>query len=282
MYSGNREREEEGVVGLMSKKVRLILACLLMMGLIFTAVGCGNDRGKEQSAQPPAGEEKAKLVVGSETTFPPMEFMEGGEYVGFDMDLIRAIAEAENMEVEINSLGFDALIPAIQTGQIDCAIAAMTINDERKESVDFSEPYFQAGLIVAVKADNNDIKGLEDLEGKKIAAQIGTTGADACNGVKEKDASMEVSIFNSTGEAYMALENGVVDAVINDHPVTMYYVNTDGKDSVKTVGEVFAAQDNYGIAVKKGNTELLNKLNSGLQKVKDDGTYDEIYAKWLK
>ncbi|HPF43695.1 MAG TPA: basic amino acid ABC transporter substrate-binding protein [Syntrophomonadaceae bacterium] len=266
----------------MSKKMRLILTGLLILGLIFTAVGCGSNKSGDQSAQPPAGEEKTKLVVGSETTFPPMEFMEGGEYVGFDMELIKAIAEEENMEVEINSLGFDALIPAIQTGQIDCAIAAISITDERKESVDFTEPYFQAGLIVAVKTDNNDIKGLEDLEGKKIAAQIGTTGADACNGVKEKNAATEVSIFNSTGEAYMALENGVVDAVINDHPVTMYYVNTEGKDKVKTVGEVFAAEDNYGIAVKKGNAELLNKLNDGLQKIKDNGTYDEIYAKWFE
>lgn len=258
----------------MSKKVRMILSGLLIMGLVFSVIGCGGQQSADQ--------EKTKLVVGSETTFPPFEFTEGGEYVGFDMDLIKAIAEAENMEIEINSLGFDALIPAVQTGQIDCLISAMSITDERKESVDFTEPYFQAGLIVAVKSDNTEINGLDDLAGKKIAAQIGTTGADACNGVKEKDATTEISIFNSTGEAYMALENGVVDAVINDHPVTMYYVNTDGKDKVKPVGEVFAAEDTYGIAVKKGNAELLNKLNEGLQKIKDDGTYDEIYAKWFK
>lgn len=256
----------------MSKKVRLLLYGLLIMGLIFSAVGCGGEQAEQT---------KTKLTVGSETTFPPMEYMEGGEYVGFDMDLIRAIAEVQNMEVEISSLGFDALIPAIQTGQIDCAIAAISINDERKESVDFSEPYFQAGLIIAVKIEDNTINGLEDLEGKKIAAQIGTTGADACNGIKEKNAATEVSIYNSTGEAYMALENGVVEAVINDHPVTLNYIETEGKDKVKTVGEVFAAEDNYGIAVKKGNTELLNKLNDGLQKIKDDGTYDEIYAKWF-
>ncbi len=258
----------------MSKKVRLILFGLLIMGLIFSAVGCGGGQDAEQT--------KTKLVVGAETTFPPMEFMEGGEYVGFDMDLIKAIAEAQNMELEINSLGFDALIPAIQTGQIDCAISAISITEERMESIDFSEPYFQAGLIIAVKSDNDTINGLEDLEGKKIAAQIGTTGADACNGVKEKDATTEVSIFNSTGEAYMALENGVVEAVINDHPVTIYYVDTEGKDKVKTVGEVFAAEDTYGIAVKKGNTELTNKLNEGLQKIKDDGTYDKIYDEWFK
>ena len=266
----------------MGKKMRLILSGLLIMGLVFAAAGCGN---KADNNAPPAGDSndaRAKLVVGSETTFPPMEFMEKGEYVGFDMDLIRAIADAEDMDVQINSLGFDALIPAIQTGQIDCAIAAISITDERKESIDFTEPYFQAGLIVAVKADNNEIKGLEDLEGRKIAAQIGTTGADASNGVKEKNSATEVSIFNSNGEEYMELENGVVDAVINDHPVTMYYVNTEGSNKVKTVGEVFAAEDNYGIAVKKGNTELLNKLNDGLQKIRDNGTYDEIYAKWFE
>lgn len=259
----------------------MIVSGLLVLGLVFAVAGCGNKA--DNDAQPP-GDTKStvKLVVGSETTFPPMEFMEKGEYVGFDMDLIRAVAAAEDMEVQINSLGFDALIPAIQTGQIDCAIAAISITDERKESIDFTEPYFQAGLIVAVKADNDEVKGLDDLEGKKIAAQIGTTGADACNGVKEKNAATEVSIFNSTGEAYMALENGVVDAVINDHPVTMYYVNTEGSNKVKTVGDVFAAEDNYGIAVKKGNAELLNKLNDGLQEIRDNGTYDEIYAKWFE
>ncbi len=266
----------------MGKKMRLILSGLLIMGLVFAAAGCGNKADNNAQAPGDSNDARAKLVVGSETTFPPMEFMEKGEYVGFDMDLIRAIADAEDMDVQINSLGFDALIPAIQTGQIDCAIAAISITDERKESIDFTEPYFQAGLIVAVKADNNEIKGLEDLEGRKIAAQIGTTGADASNGVKEKNSATEVSIFNSTGEAYMALENGVVDAVINDHPVTMYYVNTEGSNKVKTVGEVFAAEDNYGIAVKKGNTELLNKLNDGLQKIRDNGTYDEIYAKWFE
>lgn len=258
----------------MSKKVRLILSGLLIMGLVFSAVGCGGGQDADQT--------RTKLVVGTEATFPPMEFMEGGEYVGFDMDLIRAIGEVENMDVEIQPLGFDALIPAIQTGQIDCTIAAMSITEERKESVDFTEPYFQAGLIVAVSTDNTDINSLEDLEGRKIAAQIGTTGADASNGVKEKNAATEISIFNSTGEAFMALEGGVVDAVINDHPVTMYYINTEGKDKVKAVGEVFAAEDTYGIAVKKGNTELLNKLNDGMQKIKDNGTYDEIYDKWFK
>lgn len=267
----------------MTKKVRLILSGLLILGLVFAAIGCGGQGNTgDNSADKGAAGEKTKLVVGSETTFPPMEFMEKGEYVGFDMDLIRAIAEVEGMEVQINSLGFDALIPAIQTGQIDCAIAAISITDERKESVAFTEPYFQAGLIIAVKADNSEIKGLEDLEGKKIAAQIGTTGADACNGVKEKNAATAVSIFNSTGEAYMALENGAVDAVVNDHPVTMYYINTEGSGKVKTVGEVFAADDNYGIAVKKDNTQLLNQLNDGLQKIKDNKTYDEIYDKWFK
>lgn len=222
------------------------------------------------------------MLVGSETTYPPFEMTsESGEYVGFDMDLIKAIAAAEGYEVKISTLGFDALIPALQADKIDCVISAMSIRPDRQEKVDFCEPYFQAGLIIAVKQDTQGITSLEDLKGKKLAAEVATTGLAASQEIQKKDPKTQVKVFDAVGEAFMELEKGGVDAVINDMPVTAYYIKTTGKGKVKMVGDVFAAEDKYGIAVKKGDTETLNIINSGLKKVKENGEYDKIYKTWF-
>ncbi|NLB88340.1 MAG: basic amino acid ABC transporter substrate-binding protein [Syntrophomonadaceae bacterium] len=263
----------------MKRIVKLLLASMLIMGLIFSAVGCGGS--SEQTDNNNNNDQVKKIVVGSETTFPPFEFEEDGEKLGFDMDLIRAIGEVQGYEVEIKYQPFDSLITALQSGHIDCAVSAMSITPDRLEVVDFSEPYFDAGLIIAVRSDEENINSIDDLAGKRLAAQIGTIGAAAANGVKEKDASTEVRTFQSIGEAFMELEKGGVDAIVNDHPVTSYYIKTTSKGTVKMVGEVFSADDQYGIAVKKGNTEVLNLINDGLAKIRENGTYDEIYNKWF-
>jgi glutamine transport system substrate-binding protein len=146
----------------------------------------------------------------------------------------------------------------------------------------FTDAYFDAGLIIAVHKDNQDIKSTEDLKGKKLAAQNGTIGAAYCDGVKKEEASTEVRIFDDIGLAFIELEKGGVDAVVNDYPVTANYIETTEDTNVMMVGEMFSADDQYGIAVKKGNTELLEMLNEGLAKIKENGTYDEIYNKWIK
>jgi len=261
------------------KFVKLLTIGMLVLGLAFAAIGCG-EQEKESKTTGTDGE-RPVLNVASETTYPPMEFTEGGEYVGFDMDLIRAIGEAEGFDVKIISLGFDALIPSVQVGTADCCISSMTITDERAEAIDFSDPYYTAGLIIAVGKDTEGISTLDDLQGKRLAAEVGTTGLAASNKIREKDPKTTVKVFDSVGEAFMELEKGSVDAVINDMPITHYYIKTTGKGKVKMVGEVFAAEDQYGIGVKKGNTELLEKINSGLQKIKDNGEYDKINEKWF-
>jgi glutamine transport system substrate-binding protein len=269
-------------VGLLKKIVKLLLVGMLIMGLAFSAVGCTKKAADDKAATDNiAATPKPVLTVGSETTYAPFEFTENGEYVGFDMDLIRAIGAAEGYDVKINYLGFDALIPAVQSGNVDCCISAMTIKEDRAKAVDFSKPYFQAGLIIAVPQKTEGIKTLDDLNGKRLAAEVGTTGLDASNSVKAKDSKTTVKVFDSVGEAFMELEKGGVDAVINDMPVTAYYIQTKGKDKVKMVGEVFAADSQYGIGVKKGNTEVLTKINSGIDKIKANGEYDNIYKKWF-
>jgi glutamine transport system substrate-binding protein len=259
--------------------VKLMLASLLVLALAFALAGCSGQA--DNDGQNEGAADAKKLVVGTNATFPPFEMQESGEFTGFDMDLIRAIGEVQGYEVEIQHMDFKALVPSVQNGKIDAAIAGMSITPERMESVDFTESYFDAGLIIAVHKDNQDIKSTEDLKGKKLAAQNGTIGAAYCEEVKKADGSTENRIFDDIGAAFMELEKGGVDAVVNDHPVTAYYLKTATDTNAVMVGDIFSADDQYGIAVKKGNTELLNLLNEGLAKIKENGTYDEIYSKWF-
>ncbi|CFX57654.1 Ionotropic glutamate receptor [Syntrophomonas zehnderi OL-4] len=259
----------------MKKITAILVSALLVMGMLVTVSGCGKNAADNQD------QEKVLRVV-TEAGFKPFEFKENNEFVGFDMDLIRAIAEAEGYKAEITHMGFESLIPALQSNKADCAIAGMSIDEERKKSVDFSTPYFNAGLIIAVQKDTEGIKSPDDLKGKRIAGQVGTIGADACNDIKKQDPNTTVKIFDSVGEAFMELEKGGIDAVINDYAVTYEYISTTGQGKTKIVGDVFSADDQYGIAVKKGNKQMLNVINDGLEKVKASGKYDEIYQKWIK
>ncbi|MCE5286491.1 MAG: basic amino acid ABC transporter substrate-binding protein [Pelosinus sp.] len=253
----------------MSKK---ILAFLLLGAFVLAVglTGCGGQ--KSDSA-------KGKVLkVGSDTAFAPFEFQDekSKEYVGFDMDLIRAIAKQMGMEVNVQSMNFDGLIPALEGGNIDLTISAMTINDERAKKVNFSKPYYKSGLAIVVKADNNAIKGFQDLSGKRIAVQIGTSGADEA----KKISNVQIREFNTAPEAFMELKAGGVDAVINDKPVNDYYIKQAGGKDAKQVGEPLTAED-YGIAVAKKNTELAGKIDKALEELKSNGEYDKIYEKWF-
>lgn len=262
---------------MLRKVLTVLLAGIMILGLALGAAGCAKKTETPNQAAAP----KPVLTVGSETTYPPMEFTKDGQYVGFDMDLIRAIGEAEGYDVKIQTMGFDSLIPGVQAGNVDCIVSSITITEDRAKVIDFSDPYFTAGLIIAVPKDNTTINTLADLKGKRLAAEVGTTGLAASNDIKKQDPKTSVKVFDSVGEAFMELEKGGADAVINDMPITSYYIDTTGKDKVKMVGQVFQATDNYGIGVKKGNAAVLSKINSGLAKLKANGKYDEIYKKWF-
>jgi len=254
----------------MKKILVFMMAALMLVALAVT--GCGGEEKKAAEAP-----EKV-LRVATEPTFAPFEFQEEGsdKLSGFDMDLIRAIGAKMGYKVEIANMGFDALIPALNTGNIDVAIAGMSITDERKQAVGMSDPYYTSGLIVMVQKDNNDIKSIEDLKGKRIAAQIGTTGAAKAHSVE----GAVVTEFNTNTESAMELTNGGVDAVINDSPVIGYYLAQGGSEVAKTVGDVMEAEQ-YGIAVKKDNTKLLEDINKALAELKKDGEYDKIYKTWF-
>lgn len=254
----------------MSKKW-IVFASLVMFVLAIGLAGCGSN----QPAQPAGAK---VLKVGAEATFPPFEFQDekSKEYVGFDVDMMKAIGKQMGVEVQIVNTAFDGLIPALEGGQIDVIASAMTITDERAKKVNFSKPYYQAGLSMVVKADNDTVKTFKDLEGKRIAVQIGTTGAAQARKIKDA----KVREFNSASEAYLELKAGGADAVVNDLPVNQYFLTKGGDKDAKLVGEILDAEE-YGIAVAKKNTELAGKINKALDELKQNGEYAKIYEKWF-
>jgi arginine/lysine/histidine/glutamine transport system substrate-binding/permease protein len=216
------------------------------------------------------------LKVATEPAFPPFEFQEeDGDLQGFDIDLMRAVGKAGGFEVQFQSLPFDGIIPALQANTVDAAISSITINEERSKTISFSRPYFKAGLAIAVKADNNDITSLDSLKNKKIAVQIGTTGAQEA----KKVPGANIRTFDSAPLALQELLNGNVDAVINDAPVTLYALKSNNLKGIKIVEQLLTAEY-YGIATAK-NSRHLAAINQGLTTILNDGTYEQIYQKWF-
>jgi ABC-type amino acid transport substrate-binding protein len=261
----------------MDKKKILII--LLVFTMAFTFAACG---GSDKSAKG-SKEEAPTYKVAMEPTFPPFDTIDKDtqELAGFDVDMMNAIAKEQGFKLEWVNMGFDGLIPALEAGNIDIIASGMNASPDRREKVDFSTTYYDSGLVVAVKAGNTTIKGIDDLTKKmKVGGQIGTTGADKANELYDKKQIAEAKIYNGLDVAIMDLQNGTIDALINDLPVTKAYMNTK-PGTIEIVGDVLNAES-YGYAVQKGNKELLDKINKGMQKLKDSGEFDKIYSKWLK
>src|SRR5690606_23837546 len=172
---------------------------------------------------------------------------------------------------------FDGIIPGLQTGAFDIAIAGITITDERKNAVDFTDPYYKSGTRIAVLEDNTDITSMEDLAGKSVASRLGSAPLDyLAENVPEADAKS----FEQLEQMYLAVEGGSADALLYDGPNVEYYISTAEDTKLKVVGDLYEAQD-YGIAVSKDNEKLVSAMNDALQKLLEDGTYAEIYKKWF-
>ena len=258
------------------KKVKFLKVMAIGMALVtMFAAGCGSTADKKEAANPKTTK---VFTVGTNAAFAPFEFQEEGktEYSGYDMDLARAVGKQMGMETKIVGLGFDGIIPAIISGNLDAAFTGMTINDERKKKVTFSQPYYQSGLTILVGKDNNTIKSIKDLEGKKIAVQIGTTGAKMANSVK----GATVVTFNNNTEAALELKNNGVDAIIGDLPVEQYFLAKGGSDYAKIVGETLSSEY-YGIAVAKDNVELVKKIDKAIDELQANGEFAKIYKKWF-
>ena len=250
----------------------------LLLAVLIVLAACGDSEEESGSGESGGGEGES-YRVGIDTTYPPFEFEEDGEYTGIDIDLIKAIAENQDFEIDFNPMDFGGIIPALQADQLDVAIAGMSITDERKEIVDFSDPYFDAGLSLVVAEDNSDITSLEDLEGKTVAVKSGTTGAQFARD-NEAEYGYEISQFEDSPSMFQEVSNGNADVLLEDYPVIAYAI-AESELALKTVGERLTG-DQYGIAVLKGeNAELLEKINAGLQELRDSGEYDEILNKYI-
>ncbi|MBD2498231.1 ABC transporter permease subunit [Nostoc sp. FACHB-280] len=235
------------------------LSCILLSGCSFNS-----DAGKT-------------LRVATEPAFPPFEFKgANGELQGFSYDLMNAIASAANFKVSFQSIPFDGIIPAVQAKTIDAAISSITITEERAKTVDFSRPYFKAGLAIAVRDNNQDITNLDSLKNKKLAVQIGTTGAEKAKSIP----GVQIRSFDSAPLALQELVNGNVDAVINDAPVTLYAINTGNLQGIKVIQQLLT-EEYYGIVTAK-NSPNLTLINDGLDRILKNGSYSQIYKKWFK
>ena len=219
-----------------------------------------------------------KLIIGTDTNYVPFEFLdqETGEYVGFDIDLIDAVAKEVGFEYELKPMDFAGIIPALQTNNLDVAIAGISINPVREETIDFSDPYYDAGTAILVREDEEEIKTKEDLAGKVVATKQGTSSYDY---VIEMDEIKEVIPFPNIDQAYMELHKGTADAVVFDLPSVLYYVNTSAQGQAKVLDDLLEGQT-FGIAFPKGSP-LKNEVNIALANIKENGTYDELHEKWF-
>jgi len=216
-----------------------------------------------------------QLVVGVDANFMPFEFKVDGKLTGFDVELWDAIAKDLGLDYKWQTMDFNGIIPALQSRSIDAAIAGITVKSEREKVVDFSYPYYDAGLIILVQADNDNISSIDDFEDKVVATKLGTTSADFLKTVPTKD----VKLLPNTDNLFMELLSGGADAVFFDSPPLLYYAQNQGKGKVKTVGPLYQGQS-YGIAFPQGS-ELREKVTITLLKFMEDGTYNELYEEWF-
>ena len=259
------------------KKKSLALLLAFTMVFAFMLGACGGGSSDESSSD---GE---TLKVVTEATFAPFESTEDGDttIVGFDPDMMAAIAEDQGLTLEWVNMEFDSLIPALEAGEGDIICAGMNkLAGDRAEKADFGDTYFESDLMLLVTADS-ELTGIDSVTSDmKLASQIGTTGGDMVQEMADNGQLAAGVVLNQWTDCYLQMQNGEVDGVIVDKPVGEAYLNAHG-DIAKFVGDSFGEHEEFAFAVKKGNTELLEKLNTGLANIKANGTYDELVDKWF-
>ena len=273
----------------MKKKI-LTIALVGLMAASLAACGKASETQTSNAASESASDGKAesksdgtaqiktveagKLTLGTNAEFPPYEYHDGDKIVGIDMDIADAIAKKLGLEVQIEDIAFDSVILEVTSGKADIGLAGISATDERKQSVDFSDTYTTSKQLIIVK-DDSAIKGSKDLEGKTVGVQTGTTGDILASDIKD----VKPERYDKGMDAVQALSQGKVDAVIIDSEVAKKFV--EETSGLKVLDEAFA-DENYAIAIKKGNKELLDSVNKALSELKSDGTIDSIIAKYIK
>lgn len=248
------------------KKTAAVMA--LALGVLVLA-GCGGSPTSETQGN--------VLKVGTNATFVPFEFVgEDQRLTGFDVELVQALADEMGMQVESHNIAFDGLIPALGTGQIDLAASGMTITPERAAKIEFSSPYYRSGLGVIVPQDA-DVQSIADLRQRKVAVQMGTTGAQKAAEID----GVVLRTFDHNSDALLELTKGGVDAVVSDLPVLQYFMATTKNASVKLIPIDTEKPEYFGLGIKKGNVELKEKVDRALETLKQNGKLDELYQKYF-
>lgn len=264
--------------------MRFLSITFLLVSLTALLFACGGDSGtdKESSGNSSETSEPAdsdgeiqKLVVGTDATYAPMEYMDdSGEIVGIDIDIVNAIAEEVGIEVEFKNIGWDPLFPAVKNGEVDFAVSSITITEEREEEFDFTDPYYTANQLILVPEDS-DISSFADLKDKKVSVQINTTGHIV---VKELQGETSTNIVaaETMPLAISEMINGNADASVGDNSTVNEYIKNNPNVEVTTIEDSSFEKEYYGLMVKKGNTEVVELLNEGIQKLKENGKLEEI------
>jgi polar amino acid transport system substrate-binding protein len=256
-----------------------ILLCLVIIGLAFsclTSISCNNS----STISTPTTTDSLSLMiitVASDASLPPFESIneQTKEIEGLDIDVFNAIAVRENLQVEYKNVVWDILLTGMAQHSYDAAISSITITQDLKKYMLFSDPYLAAGQLIVVSADNIAITGKDNLHGR-VAVQLGTKGEVEV----KKITSATAVLYEKIGPAFQDLMNGQVDAVVCDNPFALLWV-AKNPDKLKTAGNVFT-DESYGIAVAEGKNELLSRINDGLKAIKNEGIIDILSKKWLK
>ena len=217
---------------------------------------------------------KEKIYVGTNAEFPPFEYLEKGEITGFDIELMNEMGKVLDAEAKVQDMAFDGLLPALQMKKVDVVIAGMTATEERKKTVAFTQPYYTASQVIIVKEGDNSIKSFDDLKGKRVGVMLGFTGDTVVSEIE----GVKVERFNAAYAGIMALKADKVDAVVLDSEPAKNYVK---QNAGLKIAEADAAQEEYAIALRKNDKELLEKIEKALAEVKANGTYDKLLEKYF-
>lgn len=282
-----------------------------LIALSFLAAACGKTENVQPNASPSASisevtvekcttnqgtvapaaatgatfttKKAGELLVGSDTTYPPFESIEGGKTVGFDVDLVEALAKKlpGTPKVRFQTADFKTIFTALASHKFDVVASAVTIKEERKRTIDFTDPYFSADLSLAVDTSKQaTIKTIDDLAGKTVGGQDGTTGLDCANALKEAGKVGEVRAYKDILAAFSDLTAGRIAAIVNDLPTSKKVVEKRGGSLA--IVQLIRTREAYGLAVPKDNPNLREALNTALKEIKADGTYKALFVKWFE
>lgn len=261
-----------------------IFAICMSAAVFMTACGGGNNTSNAaaSSAAPAALDTNKTYIVATDASYAPMEYMENNKVVGFSHDILDAAAKNQQVKLEFVNTPFEGLFANVNKGDSDIALASITINDERKQQLDFSDPYFQATqMIVTTQRNADKIKTFADLKTRSASVQSATSGDLILQDLQGKDSTL-IKRFETMPLAFKELESSGVDAVVGDSSVVAYYVSQNPNAKLTTVIDPAFVKENYGFAFRKGrNDGLREAINKGLSNIKSDGTYDKIHAQWF-